>query len=189
MLSEFVSYDGFNTKAGRCILDTADIRLIELEAILSSLSLYESSPLVPDNINSHLDYLGPALGYGDFWSSHRSTAAKIALIKNSRLPLIAKGTKHCIEKISSIVSESDTKLWLESAPFIIDVGKTDETAIGTPTQLSGFLTVEIHVARGLRAWSEILKTLEFYSPVTTDIKPCYNQFYTDISVTEEPILS
>jgi hypothetical protein len=187
-LENNVPFYTFDSDVGRAILAGSNVRLDELATVLTDVEqLFNPDYLdtMPDPILNFLGYIF----YGDFWSNLRLRQYRENLIMVSRLSIVTRGTSYCLIRMIKAVTGFIPGIWLESNPFLADFGRADITPVGKTINLFAWLTLPMTVPRNQFVWQEILDVIDFFSPVTTVVKPTFNQFYANISVAGEPIFS
>ena len=187
-LENSIPYETFNTDSGKAIVAGSNVRLNELaEALVNVESLFniDNLSVMPDDI---LNYIG-FIFYGDFWSNLRDRQYRENLIMVSRLSIVTRGTQYCILRMIQAVTGFTPGVWLQSNQFRADYGMTDVDSVGNEINLFAWLTVPQTIPRNQFIWYEILDVIDYFAPVTTEIKPTFDEFYADISVADEPVFT
>ena len=137
---------------------------------------------------SKLDYLAALLGlYDYFWRQEWTSTQKWNLIKNAFYLWENRGSGAALIKVFEILGLPFT-LWTIYGGFILDVSLLNVNSFGEHNPFYAFILLPLSISR-VTGWGDYRYVIERFTPITTKVTICYDQFYLDYSVLSEPILS
>jgi hypothetical protein len=136
-----------------------------------------------------LDWLAQLWGFtGYYWDTGWDDAVKRALIKNSQWIWINMGTETLMNWILQLFELKATLYQL--GDFRADISAAEDTIGNDGREFEIFVIVALSdYFRTSAQWRLLARLCDLYMPIYVEKTICYEEFYADFSLADDPIFS
>jgi hypothetical protein len=180
-------FDGYDPVSdlpiARWLTEFWDEFLVSTQGKAANLYTTHLDPVTADAAN--LDWLAQLCGFtGDYWNSTWHEYFKRSLIANSfNFIWPNKGSELLFEWLFDLFNYNAKIFRL--GDFLADISAADDTLGGDP--LTYYIVVTLEYLRESEEWAQLELLNRIYGPVYHDSRVCYNAFYADFSVVDDPV--